>query len=348
MNALSPTAAAVKQQPQEVMKSVPQRARRALAFAPACIGNVGVGFDILGHSMAGAGDRADVRRIDEPVVRISAIHGTVVDLPTDAPRNTAGAALLSLRKALGLRHGFDIVLHKGIALGSGMAGSAASCVAALIAANALLEKPLPIESLYGFALDGEAVASGSRHGDNIGPMLLGGLVLATHDRLLRIPVPAAWHCALVHPHYVLETRKARAALAGDYPLSSFVAQSANLALVLAGCYRSDVALVREGLKDVLVEPRRAALVPNFARVKQAALDHHAMGASISGAGPSVFGWYEKRADADAAAVSMRAAFKDAGLDSDSFVAPVDGPSAQLIDTLDQHTGAVAAGGGGNA
>jgi homoserine kinase len=336
MSVLSPIVATTSPSPplipQEVMKSAPPRARRALAFAPACVGNVGVGFDILGHSMAGAGDRADVRRIDEPVVRISAIHGSVVDLPTDAPGNTAGAALISLRKALGLRHGFDIVLHKGIALGSGMAGSAA-----LVAANALLEKPLPHESLYGFALDGEAVASGSRHGDNLGPMLLGGLVLATHDRLLRIPVPASWHCALVHPHYVLETRKARAALAGDYPLSAFVAQSANLALVLAGCYRGDAALVREGLKDVLVEPRRASLVPNFARVKQAALDHRALGASISGAGPSVFGWYEHRADAEAAAVAMRAAFAEAGLDSDSYVAPVDGPAARLIDAIDEKT-----------
>jgi homoserine kinase len=321
-------------QAQELMTPVPPRSRSALAFAPACVGNVGVGFDILGHSMAGAGDRAEVRRIDEPVVRIAAIHGSVVDLPMDPQRNTAGMALIALRKALGLNHGFELVLHKGIALGSGMAGSAASCVAALMAANALLERPLPPEALYSFALDGEAVASGSRHGDNIGPMLLGGLVLATHDRLLRIPVPAAWHCALVHPHYVLETRKARAALAGDYELGNFVTQSANLALVLAGCYRSEASLVREGLKDVLVEPRRAPLVPNFARVKQAALDHRAMGASISGAGPSVFGWYEKRADADAAADAMRAAFAETGLDSDAFVAPVDGPAAMVIDALD--------------
>jgi homoserine kinase len=298
------------------------------------VGNVAVGFDILGHSMAGAGDRAEVRRIEEPVVRIAAIHGSAVALPTDPRENTAGMALLSLRKALGLQHGFELVLHKGIALGSGMAGSAASCVAALIAANALLAQPLAHEALYGFALDGEAVASGSRHGDNLGPMLLGGLVLATRDRLLRIPVPAAWHCALVHPHYVLETRKARAALAGDYALGDFVAQSANLALVLAGCYRGEAALVREGLKDILVEPRRAPLVPNFAQVKQAALDHHALGASISGAGPSMFGWYERRADAEAAAAAMRAAFAEGGLDSDGFVAPVDGPAATLIDSAD--------------
>jgi homoserine kinase len=165
-------------------------------------------------------------------------------------------------------------------------------------------------------------------------MLLGGLALATRERLLRVPVPPSWHCALVHPHVVLETRKARAALAGDYALSEFVAQSANLALVLAGCWRGEAELVREGLKDVLIEPRRAALVPNFARVKQAALDHRAMGASISGGGPSVFGWFEHRAEAEAAAAAMHGAFAEAGLDSDCFVAPVDGPAATLLPAVD--------------
>jgi len=303
----------------------------AQAIAYASVGNIGVGFDILGHSLAGAGDRAEVRRIAEPEVRITAIHGARDPLPTEARANTAGAALLALRKALGLAHGFELVLHKGIALGSGMGGSASSCVAALIAANALLDRPLPREALYGFALEGEAVASGGRHGDNIGGMLLGGLVLATRDRMVRIPVPAEWYCALVHPHVVLETRKARAALAGDYALSEFVAQSANLALVMAGCYRGEAALVRDGLKDVLIEPRRASLVPEFAKVKQAALDHHALGASISGAGPSVFGWYENRGDAQAAAAAMSAAFARAGLQSDAFVSPIDGPAAHLLE-----------------
>lgn len=311
-----------------------QRLQAASATAFASVGNVGVGFDILGHCITGASDRVDVRRIDAPVVRMAAIDGCVEVLPMDAAQNTAGAALMALRKALGLQHGFEIFLHKGIALGSGMGGSAASCVAALVAANALLERPLSRESLYGFAVEGEAVASGGRHGDNVGPMLLGGLVLATRERLVRLPVPPSWHCALVHPHAVLETRKARAALAGDYALGEFVAQSANLALVLAGCFRVDAELVREGLKDVLVEPRRAALIPNFARVKQAALDHHALGASISGAGPSVFGWFEQRAQAEAAAEAMRSAFAEVGLDSDCFVSPVDGPAATLVPSVD--------------
>jgi len=306
------------------------RADTAVAEAYASVGNVGIGFDILGHCVEGAGDRAEVRRIPQREVRITAIDGVITDLPMVAAENTAGAALLSMMHALDLPFGFELVLHKGIALGSGMGGSAASCVAAVVAANALLDEPLSREALYPFALDGEVVASGSRHGDNLGPMLLGGLVLATDRRLVRIPVPAQWHCALVHPHVVLETRRARAALAGHYALGEFVTQSANLALVLAGCYRGEAALVREGLSDVLVEPRRAPLIPGFAQVKQAALDHGAFGASISGAGPSVFGWFEDRASAEAAAVAMRAAFKDAGHDSDVLVAPIDGPAARLL------------------
>jgi homoserine kinase len=305
--------------------------RTATAFSPASVGNIGVGFDLLGHSVAGPGDRATVRRVDTPGVRITAIRGATTDLPLDAARNTAGAALLSLAAALDLRHGFEVELDKGIALGSGMGGSAASCVAALVAANALLDSPLPREALYPHALTGESLASGARTGDNVGPMLLGGLVLATPERLVRLHVPAAWHCALVHPHFVLETLAARAVLAPPYPLGTVVEQGANLAQVLLGCERGDEALVRAGLRDVLVEPRRAPLVPGFAAVKQAALDAGAMGASLSGAGPSVFAWCTDAAAARRAAEAMRRAFAGAGLDSDAHVSPVAGPAAALVD-----------------
>ena len=187
---------------------------QAKAFSPASVGNVGVGFDILGHVIEGVGDTVSVRRIDAAEVRIAAIRGTTVDLPLDAPANTAGASLIALREALALPFGFDIEIDKGIPLGSGMGGSAASCVAALVAANALLDTPLSREALYPFALTGEAVASGGRHGDNLGPMLLGGLVLSTADQLVKITVPDAWHSVLVHPEAILETRRARAALQG--------------------------------------------------------------------------------------------------------------------------------------
>lgn len=300
------------------------------AFSPGSVGNIGVGFDIIGHSIAGIGDVATVRRIDQPTVRIREIRGAVTDLPLEAKRNTAGAALISLRAALQLPFGFEIELDKGIPLGSGLGGSAASCVAALVAANALLDAPLDVHALYPHALTGEAVASGGLHGDNVGPMLLGGLVLATAERMTRIDVPASWHCVVVHPHAVLETREARAALAGHYALSEFVAQSAQLAHVLLGCERGDASLVRAGLNDVLIEPRRAPLIAGFAAVKQAALDAGAMGASISGAGPSVFAWFENGDTAEHAGAKMATAFATAGFASDVHVTPIAGPAASLL------------------
>lgn len=314
----------------------------ASAFAPASVGNIGVGFDLLGHSIDGPRDIAHVRRIDEPVVRIDAIRAApraddarlaavAEALPREAAGNTAGAALMKMRETLSLSHGFALELEKGIALGSGLGGSAASCVAALVAASALLDAPLPREALYAFALDGESVSSGSRHGDNVAPMLLGGVVLATATRMVALPVPGFLHCVVIHPDQVLETRRARAVLAEPYPLHAVVEQSTHLALFLTGLQRGDVALIREGLRDVLVEPRRAALIPGFAQVKSAALDHGALGASISGGGPSVFAWFTSRAEAEAAAPAMRAGFADAGFDARSHVSPVAGPRAELLD-----------------
>jgi len=300
------------------------------AFAPASVGNAAVGFDILGFALSGVGDTVSVRRIDTPQVYIRAIRGSVPDLPLDALHNTAGAALLALQQALALPFGFEIEIDKGIPLGSGMGGSAASCVAALIAANALLEQPLSAQELYPFALTGEAVASGSRHGDNLAPMLLGGLVLAAGEQLVSIPVPQGWHSVLVHPDAVLETRRARAALQGQYELGEIIAQNANLALVLAGCYTANAYLVRAGLKDVLIEPRRAALIKGFYPAKQALLDAGAMGASISGAGPSIFAWFETRAAAEKAAPAAQAAFAQAGFGSQTWVCPLHSPAAKLI------------------
>jgi homoserine kinase len=307
----------------------------ATAFSPACVGNVGVGFDILGHTIEGPGDRVTVRRVATRGVRIVDIRvadvvGASPPLPREAPLNTAGAALLALIDAHALPFGFDVALDKGIPYGSGMGGSAASAVAALVAANAVLDAPLSHAALYPYALAGEAVASGDAHGDNVGPMLLGGLVLATAKRLTPIPVPSTLRCVLVHSHAIVETRSARAALAGDYALASFVEQSAHLATLIAGCFSGDLALITEGLNDVLIEPRRRALIRGFAAVKSAALDAGALGASISGAGPSVFAWCADDAIAQAVSSAMRSAFADAGVGSDAWISPVAGPPAGIV------------------
>ncbi|MCB1605731.1 MAG: homoserine kinase [Xanthomonadales bacterium] len=302
----------------------------AQAQAPGSVGNVGVGFDILGHAVEGVGDRVMVEAIAEPVVRISAISGLVTELPRDSQNNTAARAVSAMREALGLENGFEIALEKGIPLGSGLGGSAASAVAAVVAANALLDQPLELSELYPFALAGEVAASGSAHGDNIAPQLLGGLVLVCGERLIQIPVPDELYCAVVHPHLVVETREARKRLRAPYGLSKIVAQTGNLAGVLAGLYRNDMALIGQSLSDVLVEPRRAVMIPGFAKVKAAALERGALGASISGGGPSVFAWFSNRLHAQSAGVAMRQAFEAAGLKADLLVSPVAAAGAGVL------------------
>jgi homoserine kinase len=291
---------------------------------------VAVGFDFLGHSICGPEDRATVRRIAEPVVRISAIHAADGDIPTNAEQNTAGIGLISLRRALGLSFGFEIELHKGIPLASGMGGSAAACVAALVAANAVLETPASNETLYQCALDGESRASGARNGDNVGPMLYGGLVIASPDRVIPVPVPPNLHCVLVHPNLQIETRKTRHLLDQPYPLTDIVRQTTNLAMVLSGCFRNDLGLICAGLADQLIEPRRAPLIPGFEDVKHAALAANALGAGISGAGPSVFAWFASESAARTALGPMQLAFSAHLISNHAWVSPVAGPAARIV------------------
>jgi homoserine kinase len=312
---------------------VTERRERATAFAPASVGNVAVGFDILGHSVGALGDRVTATRRAEPGVSIRSIRGVVDDLPLVAERNTAGMAALALTRGLDLPHGFDLEVVKGIPLGSGLGGSAASAVAAVVATAALVEQPLDRTQLLRFAMQGEKVASGSVHADNIAPSLFGGLVLTVgidNPNVKQIPVPASVRCVLVHPHMVLGTREARAILSPTVALSDVIWQQANLAGFLAGCYSDDLPLIRESLLDVVIEPQRQVLIPGFAEVKQAALAGGALGCSISGAGPTVFAWVEAPA-AETVRAGMVAAFGRNGLDSDSWISAIDPVGARVVE-----------------
>jgi len=307
--------------------------QRATAFAPASVGNVAVGFDILGQSVAAFGDRVTATRRDAPGVTIRAIRGVVADLPLEAERNTAGMAVLALARGLGLQYGFDLEVDKGIPLGSGLGGSAASAVAAVVAAAALVEQPLDKTRLLHFAMQGEKVASGSVHVDNIAPSLFGGLVLTVgidDPYVKQVPVPESVRCVLVHPHMVVATREARAILKPDVPLADVIWQQANLAGFLAGCYTDDLVLIRQSLMDVVIEPQRQALIPGFAEVKRAALEAGALGCSISGAGPTVFAWTEA-GDAAAVQSGMVAAFRQHGLESDAWISATDAQGARVVD-----------------
>ncbi len=304
----------------------------ATAFAPASVGNVAVGFDVLGHSFQTIGDRVTARRTKEPGVRIASIGGLVSDLPREPEKNTAGMGVLCMVRDLKLDFGIELEIEKGIPLGSGLGGSAASAVAAVVAADALLPSPLTRLELLKFAMKGEEVASGSVHVDNIAPSLFGGLVLTVgidNPNVKQIPVPPSVRCVLVHPHMTLSTRAAREILNRSIDLSNVIWQSANLAGFLTGCFTGDLRLIRESLEDVIIEPQRKVLIPGFQEVKDAALRNGALGCSISGAGPTVFAWCEEP-HAAAARDAMVAAFAQHKLDSDAWISTLDPAGARIV------------------
>ena len=279
------------------------------------------------------GDRVTVSRSSQPGVRITAISGVPEELPLEAERNTAGRALMAMQDALNPGFGFEMQIQKGIPLGSGLGGSAASAVGAVVAANALLPEPVSKLELLKFAMQGEKVASGSLHVDNIAPCLFGGLVLTVgidHPRVKQIPVPAGIKSVIVHPHMFLSTKQARAILKRTVELSDFVWQTANLAGFISGCYTDDLDMIRASFQDVVIEPQRQALIPGFNDVRQAAMNAGALGCSISGAGPTMFAW--ALADhAETVLATMRREFGRHSITLDEWIVDAQSVGAHLID-----------------
>jgi homoserine kinase len=260
------------------------------AFAPATVSNVACGFDVLGFALGSPGDEVTAR-LTPSGVRIAEIVGDSGRLPREAMRNTAGVAAEALLTRLGERRGVALSIRKGLPLSSGLGGSAASAVAAVVAVDALFEAHTPLEMLMACAFEGERIGAGSAHGDNIAPCLYGGLVLvrtANPPDIVRLPVPDGLVAVVVHPDLEIETSQARALLGDSVRLADAIQQSANLGAFVDALHRSDFALLARSLDDRIAEPRRAALVPGFAVVKQAAADAGALGCSLSGSGPSLF------------------------------------------------------------
>ena len=311
--------------------------QRTTARAPATLGNLGAGFDLLGLCLdIPPCDLVTITRAPRPGVRVTAIVDARTDqpvaLPTDPAQNTATAGLLALCKDRQLEWGMDVRIQKGIPLGSGMGGSAASAAAAIVAASGLLEAPLSDDELFDYALIGEAVASGAAHGDNLAPCLFGGLQLVGHAGRTRVPVPQGVHCVVVHPHMRLDTRTAREVLAQPYPLAQVVDQMGHLAGLLCAAYTGDARAFARAAQDVLVEPRRAALVPGFEQVKAAAMRAGASSCSLSGAGPSVFALCLSLAQAHAVRDAMVDAFAThAARRADGYVCSMDAAGAALVE-----------------
>lgn len=298
------------------------------AFAPASIGNVGVGFDMLGLALAGVGDRVSARRVETPGVSISEVRGLDGEihpyLSNDPKQNTASIAAQALWDACQEQGGVEIKVFKGVPFQSGMGSSAASAVAASVAVNALLEKPLATESLLPYALEGEKYASGGLHADNVAASLLGGLVLCPAvllPRTISLPVPTGVTAVLLHPELQVNTARSRRGLAKGYAMKLWLDQQGYLAAFVAACASSDIELIRSSLKDVVIEPQRAEAVLCFDEVKATALRSGALGCSLSGSGPSIFALAEDR-DARNIVIAMEQACRGMGIDCQSWVSPM--------------------------
>jgi homoserine kinase len=308
----------------------------ATAFAPASIGNVAVGFDMLGLALAGgAGDTVTATRSDSPGVAIEEVRGLEGEfhpyLSTNPRENTASIAAQALWDAAGTSGGVSLRLRKGVPLQSGMGSSAASAVAAVVAVNALLDSPLEVAELLPYALEGERYASGGLHADNVAPSLLGGLVLCPTvllPEVVRLPALAGVRAVLVHPELQVNTAHARRGLAKSYSMEQWLQQQGYLAGFIAGCMSGDAELVGRTLRDVLIEPQRAAAVPCFESVREAAMRAGALGCSLSGSGPSMFALCKER-EALNAASAMEQACRGLGIDCQSWVSPLDAPGARL-------------------
>ncbi len=308
----------------------------ARAFAPATVANVISGFDIFGLAVEAPGDEVVAHYQETPGVSITRISGDDGKLPRASGANTASVAAHALLDSLGGRHGVALEIHKRMPLGSGLGSSAASAVAAVVAVNALLGEPLSRRELLPFALAGERVSCGgeSAHADNVAPALLGGFILNRgYDPLdvVSLPAPARLWVALAHPDLIVRTRDARAVLPEMVPLRRAVEQWGNAAGLVAGLFLDDAALIARSLRDVIVEPVRAPLIPSYAEARQAALDAGALGCGISGAAPSMFALTTSQATAEAAGKAMAAAFERAGYSATIYVSPINHEGARVLE-----------------
>ncbi len=300
-------------------------------FAPATVANLGCGFDILGLALEAPGDEIIVRKTENAgQVVISKITGAKGKLPFDPLKNTAGMAALAFLKKQRADFGLDLEIHKKMPIGSGLGSSSASAVAAVVGANTFLKHPLHRRELLPFAIAGEKVASGSAHADNVAPALIGGIVLARDvDDIHRIIPPKSLYVVVIYPELQILTSEARARLSNSVSLGEHIQQSANLGGLILGFERSDFGLIRRSLKDIIIEPQRADLIPGFYDVKDAALINGAMGCSISGAGPSLFALCENSFIANNVAEAMTKTFLKQKIESTPHISEVNKEGAKI-------------------
>ena len=294
-------------------------------FAPATVANVTCGFDILGFAVDQPGDEITLKKSNSGRVKILKITGDEGALPLDPDKNTCSVVIKMFLKDLDSDQGIDIYLDKKMPLGSGLGSSAASSVAAIFAINELLGKPKNLEDLLPYAMEGERVACGAAHADNVAPGLYGGFVLIrSYDPLdvIRLKTPEKLYATLVHPHIEVKTKDAREILRKQIYFKDSIKQSGNVAGLIIGLLTSDYDLISRSMHDYIVEPIRSILIPGYSEVKNVVMELGALGAGISGSGPSIFALSKDQEIAEKIGVEMKNLYTGFNIESETYVSKV--------------------------
>ena len=300
-------------------------------FCPATIANLSCGFDVLGLCLETAGDEMIIRKSAIKGVRITKIVGA--DLPLETEKNVSGVAALAMLENVDTEFGFDIEIYKNIKAGSGIGSSAASSAGAVFGINELLGRPFTRKELVLFAMQGEKLASGNAHADNVAPALLGGFTLVRSYNpldIIKIESPSELYATVVHPQIELKTSDARSVLKQNVSLKSAIVQWGNVGGLIAGLYTQDYELIGRSLHDEIVEPLRSVLIPGFDLIKQTALENGALGSGISGSGPSIFALSKGKQTAEKIAKAMSLVYENMNLPYEIHVSRVNDEGMKVI------------------
>lgn len=297
---------------------------------PGTVANLVCGFDILGMALQAPYDIMEVTLLNEPKVVIH--NRDAYNLPTEPEKNVAGVVLLSMMEKIGGHIGFDVTIEKHIKPGSGIGSSAASAAGAAVAANHLLGNIFSSDEVVQFAMNGEKLASGVKHADNIAPCILGGvsLIRSIHPLdIVSIPSPDLF-VTVVHPQIEVRTSDARQILKQQVLLKDAIRQWGNIAGLVAGFMKNDTDLIGRSLEDVIIEPIRSILIPGFDELKKNCKNAGALGGGISGSGPSVFMLSKEEATAKAVEAEMQAVYNSIGIDYHTYVTTINKKGVEIL------------------
>ncbi|WP_103068323.1 homoserine kinase [Aquimarina sediminis] len=301
-------------------------------FAPATVANLSCGFDVLGCCLDNVGDEMIIALTSESGVKITKIDGA--DLPIETHKNVAGVAVEALLASYKETVGVTIEIYKKIKAGSGIGSSAASSAGAVWAVNHLLGNPFTGNELVQFAMEGEKLASGNAHADNVAPALLGGFTLVRSYApldIIKLHSPKDLFMTVIHPQIEVKTSDSRSVIKHKISLKKAIHQWGNVGGLVAGLFTEDYDLIGRSLEDVIIEPLRSILIPEFQNVKEVAIQKGALGAGISGSGPSIFALSKGIETATKVAKAITEVYNKTGLDFDIHISKINDQGVKIID-----------------